>query len=62
MKTIFCHCGSGEEAYILRDARGISCGYVCSQCEEERKSHYRADIFEDSEYWADEPIEEEDWI
>lgn len=54
-----CHCDSGEERYPLFDARGIFVSYVCERCEEEKKSHYRLDIFEDSNYWADEPVENE---
>lgn len=52
-----CRCGSGKTRYELKDARGIFCAYVCSECEAEVKKRYRADIFTDSGYWADEPIE-----
>jgi len=53
-----CICGSGMIRFPLYDARGIFCTYVCDECELEKKSRYRADIFEDSNYWSDEPIEE----
>lgn len=56
-----CPCGSGEKKYALNDARGIFCCYVCSKCEEEKRSHYRTDIFEDACYEANEPIEPEDY-
>lgn len=54
-----CSCGSGEERYPLYDARGIFCTYVCTKCESEKKESYRSDIFKDSNYEADEPIEED---
>jgi hypothetical protein len=54
-----CPCGSGEPRYILYDARGIGCGYVCEKCEAKARAKYRPDIFTDSQYWADEPIEED---
>ena len=55
------NCKSGKRRYELLDARGISCGYVCEDCEKEKKSHYRPEIFEDSCYYSDEPIEPEDY-
>ncbi len=56
-----CPCGSGEPRYILYDARGIECGYVCEKCEEAVRARYRPEIFEDSNYECDEPIEPEDY-
>lgn len=56
---IQCDCGSGENSYDLFDARGIYCCKVCSKCEAEKKGRYRPEIFTDSDYWADEPIDEE---
>ena len=44
----------------LHDARGIFCAYVCDVCESDVRARYRADIFEDANFWHDEPIEEED--
>jgi hypothetical protein len=43
----------------LYDARGIFCAYVCDQCEEKVRSHYRTDIFTDPNYSTDEPIDED---
>ena len=43
----------------LVDARGIFCCFVCDECEEHKRSKYRADIFTDSNYWHDEPIDED---
>jgi Family of unknown function (DUF6011) len=54
-----CLCGSGEQRYILYDARGISCGFVCSKCEDGRRATYKPEVFADSQYYADEPIEPE---
>lgn len=51
-------CARGERRE-LRDARGIFCAYVCDTCEKEKRSRYRADIFNDADYWHDEPIEDE---
>ena len=58
-KPKLCNCGSGEYSRVLNDARGIYCGHVCDKCEDRVKAKYRPDIFEDSDYWHDEPIEEE---
>ncbi|HTI81792.1 MAG TPA: hypothetical protein VL614_15190 [Acetobacteraceae bacterium] len=43
----------------LVDARGIFCCYVCDRCEGTRRKHFRAEIFTDPSYEADEPIEED---
>ena len=59
LKMKECRCGSGKTRYALKDARGIFCAYVCSECEAKVKSKYRSDIFTNSSYWSDEPIEEE---
>ena len=54
-----CPCGSGEARRDLIDARGIFCTFVCDKCEATRRQEFRADIFTDPVYWADEPIEED---
>jgi len=56
-----CNCGSGLPKWILRDARGIECGYVCDACVAKRKAQYRSEIFTNPQYEADEPIEPEDY-
>lgn len=48
-----CNCGSGLIHYPLIDARGIFCTYVCGACEKEKKAKYRPEIFENSQYEAD---------
>lgn len=55
-----CPCGSGLESWGLYDARGIYCCRVCDQCEEEKRSHYRSEIFDNPSYDCDEPIELKD--
>jgi hypothetical protein len=49
-----CPCGSGEPRRELLDRRGIFCGYVCDQCEQDKRSQYHPDIFTDANYWPDE--------
>ena len=58
-----CRCGSGRERHPLLDARGIFCTYVCGKCETRERRRYRPEIFYDSDYYVDEPIEpDEDTI
>jgi hypothetical protein len=57
MKT--CNCGSGLPSRELYDARGIYAGRVCNRCEQEKRSHFRPEIFTDPNYVCDEPVEEE---
>ncbi len=54
-----CNCGSGLPSSWLHDARGIPVSRVCDSCVDKVKAKYRPDVFTDSAYWADEPIEEE---
>ena len=54
-----CRCGSKLYRYPLFDARGIFCAYVCKVCEKKKKSEFRAEIFIDPNYYADEDIEEQ---
>lgn len=56
-----CSCGSGEPKEPLYDARGIFVTYVCDKCRKEKMSQYRPEIFDDSDYEHDEPIEPEDY-
>ena len=39
------NCDSGRIPHILYDSMGISCGYVCSNCEEEKKKKYNPNVF-----------------
>lgn len=43
----------------LHDARGIFCGYFCARCEREVTRSFRAEIFSNPAYYADEPIDED---
>ncbi len=49
----------GEGTWELFDARGIYLTRVCEKCEETKSKQYRLDVLNDSNYWTDEPIEEE---
>lgn len=49
-------CDRGERS-ALYDARGIFCCYVCDTCETEKRGRYRPEIFEDSNYAANEEID-----
>lgn len=55
--------GNKHYTWTQRDARGIPLGgLMCDDCcdwvMEDNRRRYRADVFEDSNYWADERIEE----
>ena len=54
-----CNCGSGLYKEAEYDARGIFLNYVCDKCRREKLSHYRHDVLNDPNYWADEPIDED---
>lgn len=54
-----CSCGSGEYPEEVYDARGIFVANVCDKCRKERLWGYRPEIFTDSDYWCDEPIDED---
>ena len=54
-----CSCGSGLWRRELKDARGISCGFVCDRCEARKREQFRSEIFEDSRYETDEPIDDD---
>ena len=56
-----CNCGSGEVPYAEYDARGIFLDYVCPRCKDEKLSKFRRDVLTDPGYWADEPIEPEEY-
>lgn len=51
----------GDGSWWLKDARGIECGRVCDRCERWKMSGYRAEIFSDSLYQAEEAIEASDY-
>jgi transcription elongation factor Elf1 len=55
-----CFCGSGLPRRELVDARGIFCAFVCDNCEERQRAEFRPEIFKDSNYETDEPIEEDE--
>jgi hypothetical protein len=54
-----CNCGSGFPKEAEYDARGIFLDYVCEKCRDSKLSRYRPDVLTDSNYWSDEPIDED---
>lgn len=54
-----CPCGSGEMSRDLYDARGLFLARVCGACLEDRLNSFRPDVFTDSSYEHDEPLDEE---
>ena len=55
-----CPCGSGEFPEAEYDAQGIFLCYVCSECREEKLSHYRPEILTGyNQLDVDEQIEED---
>jgi hypothetical protein len=61
MKIRLCPCGSGQESWWAKDARGIELARVCDKCKREKLKKYRPDVLSDPHYWADEAIEPEDY-
>ena len=56
-----CPCGSGESSWWESDARGIPLARVCLECVDKKLSKYRPEVLTNSNYYADEPIEAEDY-
>lgn len=54
-----CPCGSGLTSRWANDARGIPLARVCEKCREQKLSGFRAEVLTDSNYEADEQIEED---
>jgi hypothetical protein len=50
---------AGEDSWWENDARGIPLNRVCRLCREVKLSVYRPDVLTDSNYWHDEPIDED---
>lgn len=61
MTVRICPCGSGQESWWARDARGIEIARVCSACIKVKLAPYRPEVLTDPNYEADEPIEPEDY-
>ena len=55
-----CPCGSGLQATIAYDARGIELGLVCNRCESAKLSKFRPDVLTDPNYPTFEDIEPND--
>ena len=54
-----CSCGSGQYPTAVYDARGIFVTYACDGCYAKKTSVYRPEIFTNSNYHVDEPIDED---
>lgn len=54
-----CACGSQKDSWWQNDARGIPLCRVCPDCKKDKLAKYRTDVLTDSNYWADEQIEED---
>lgn len=54
-----CPCGSGLASHWQKDARGIELCRTCDKCHDEKMAKYRPDVLTNSNYWADEPIDDE---
>lgn len=54
-----CPCGSNRLGEDVHDARGLFVARVCTICRQEKLKGYRQEIFTDSRYQHDEPLEEE---
>ena len=48
----------GEDSWWEYDARGIPLAKVCDKCVEQKLAEFRPEVLSDSNYWADEAIEE----
>lgn len=56
-----CPCGSGKASCWQHDARGIPLCRTCDDCHARQMKKYRPEVLTDSNYYADEPIEPDDY-
>jgi hypothetical protein len=56
-----CRCGSGYEPRWFYDARGIELFKGCDKCSPAKLKQYRPEVLTNPNYYADEPIEPEDY-
>jgi hypothetical protein len=61
MKPMANHICKRNERWEAFDARGIFLRFVCNDCVDEKLKGYRSDVLSNPNYWADEPIEPEDY-
>lgn len=54
-----CPCGSGLMSWWETDARGIPLCRTCAKCHNQKMAGYRRDVLTDSDYEADEAIEDD---
>ena len=50
-----------EYKTAVYDARGIFLTYSCPMCHDSVVEKYRPEVLTDANYWAPEPIDEEDY-
>jgi len=55
-----CPCGSGKPSSWQYDARGIELCRSCDDCHTYKMHKYRHEVLYDHDYWANEPVEEDD--
>jgi hypothetical protein len=48
-----------DGSYWVNDARGIPLARVCEKCRKAKLAKYRPEVLSDSDYYADEPIDED---
>lgn len=56
-----CPCGSGQDSYWAKDARGIELARVCSKCKKAKLAGYRPEVLSNPNYACDEAIESDDY-
>jgi hypothetical protein len=54
-----CPCGSFKHYWDERDGRGLYLARVCEDCVEKKLAGYRPEVLTSSNYWHDEPIDED---
>jgi hypothetical protein len=56
-----CGCGSQRSSWWETDAKGIPLARVCVECKDRKLSMFRPEVLTNPNYYADEPIEAEDY-
>lgn len=54
-----CPCGSKQDSWWAKDARGIPLCRVCPKCKRQKLRRYRPDVLHNPNYEVDEQIEED---
>lgn len=56
-----CPCGSGQPSSWQYDAQNIPLCRTCDRCHDIKMGRYRPNVLTESDYWADENIEGDNW-